>query len=157
MADTQRVNGFITSWGDIAFKLDDERYYGVTEINYGDTRARTKVYGMRRDGLPIGRTRGKYEASEVTAKMTYPAWVELRDALAAQATDSASFGDVIFQGEVQYTYGESDETHTDELIDLCVTGVTVGASEGPDAIMVDITMDCMSIKRDGLTLSGAEQ
>lgn len=152
MADTQRVNGFTTSWGDIHFKLNNERYYGVTEISYGDTRARTKVYGMGRAGTPRGRTRGKYEVAEVTCKMDYPGWIALRDALAGLADDGASFGDVEFEGVVQYSYGTDDETHTDELFQLVVTGVNISASEGPDAIMVDITMDCMGISRDGKTL-----
>lgn len=152
MADTQRINGFAPSWSDCSFKLADSRYYGITEINYSDTRARTKVYGMGRTGTPRGRTRGKYEVGEVTVKMDMVAWNALRDALAALASDSKSYGDVEFEGVMQYAYGDPEETHTDELYSLCVTGVTNAATEGPDALMVDITMDCMGIARDGKTL-----
>jgi len=152
MADTVRVNGFITSWSDISFKLNGERYYGITEINYSDTRKRTKVYGMGRTGTPRGRTRGKYEVGEVTVKMDFPAFVALRDAIAAESSDGNSYGDVEFEGVVQYTYGADDETHTDKLFRLTFDGVTNGASEGPDALMIDVTFDCMGISRDGKTL-----
>jgi hypothetical protein len=152
MADTQRVNGFTTSWSDCSFKLGGDRYYGITEISYGDKRARSKVYGMGRAGTPRGRTRGKYEVDEVTWKMDFPAWVALRDALSALADDRASYGDVEFEGVMQYAYGANEETHTDELFQLVITGVTHSASEGPDAIMVDVTADCMGISRDGKTL-----
>lgn len=157
MADTVRVNGFITSWSDISFKLNGERYYGITEISYSDTRTRTKSYGMGRTGLPRGRTRGKYEVGEVTVKFDFPAWVALRDAVAAESSDGNSYGNVEFEGTVQYTYGADDETHTDELSGLVITGVTNSASEGPDALMVDVTMDCMGITRDGKTLYDSSQ
>ena len=61
MADTQRINGFVPSWGDIYVKINSARYYGITEIAYGDTRVRSKLYGMARHHAPRGRTSGKYE------------------------------------------------------------------------------------------------
>lgn len=151
MADTQRINGYVPSWSDIYVKIDDERYYGISEIAYGDTRARSKVYGMGRAHAPRGRTSGKYEVDEATMKMDKVAATELRRVLALKSTDGKSFGSVIFQVVVQYSDAQG-ETNTDTLHECTLTKQGISASEGPDALMEDVALDVMRIDRNGLTL-----
>lgn len=151
MADTQRINGFVPSWGDIYLKIDSERYYGIAEIAYGDTRVRSKLYGMARHHAPRGRTSGKYEVDETTMKMDLPAAGALRTALAAKAADGKSYGSVTFEVVVQYEDSQGT-VRTDTLHECCITKMAVSHSEGPDALMEDAALDVMSIDRDGLTL-----
>ena len=151
MADTQRINGFVPSWGDIYVKVDSERYYGIGEIAYGDTRVRSKLYGMARHHAPRGRTSGKYEVDEATMKMDLLAAGALREALASKAADGKSYGSVIFEVVVQYEDSQGN-VRTDTLAECCITKMAVSHSEGPDALMEDVSMDVMSIDRDGLTL-----
>lgn len=151
MADTPRINGAVVSWSDAYFKFNEERYYGITDISYGHKRTRTKVYGS--GSTPRGRTSGKYEVDEVSVTMDMHAFVALRDALAAKSSDGNTYGDVEFEGSVQYSYEADSQVFTDELNQLTVTGDSVSMSEGPDPTKVVVTMDCMRILRDGKSLS----
>lgn len=151
MADAQRVNGFEVSWGDIYVKLGEDRYYGISEIAYGDKRTRSKSYGMGRSHAPRGRTAGKYEVDECTMKMLKKSTKELRAALAANAQDSKSYGSVSFQIVVQYA-GADGEVQTDTLHECTLSGDNNSHSEGPDPLYDNLTVDVMRIDRDGLTL-----
>ena len=144
MSDTQRINGFAPSWSDVYVKIADERYYGITEIAYGDTRARSKVYGMGRAQAPRGRTGGKYEVDEATMKVDKVAALALREALAASSSDGKSYGSVTFQTVVQYSDAQGN-TVTDTLHDCVITKMAISASEGPDALMEDVALDVMRI------------
>lgn len=155
MADQQRINGFAPSWSDIYVKIDDDRYYGILEISYGDKRARSKLYGMGKHHAPRGRTAGKYEPDEGSMKMDLPAAHALREALAAKASDGKSFGSVEFQIVVQYADGENTRTHT--LHRCTLAGVTSAHAEGPDALVEDLPFDVLHIDRDGLTLYDATE
>jgi len=151
MADSIRVNGRETSWSDVYFKVSDERYYGITEIAYGDKRTRSKSYGMGRSQAPRGRTSGKYEVDEATVKMLKKSSKTLREALAAAASDGKSYGSVTFQIVVQYA-DTDDEVQTDTLHECVWVGDATSASEGPDALFDSISFDVMRIDRNGLTL-----
>jgi len=150
MADDIRVNGNLHSWGSIVVKVDDERYYGFTSINYSDARERVKAYGMGRHHAPRGRSRGKYSVEPVQITGHKGSVQTLRKAL-ADAGDGESYGDTEFQVIVQYI--EKDDTPITVELDRCVwTKNTSSEEEGPDPLTEDFELDCMLIRRNGLTL-----
>lgn len=150
MADEIRVNGNLHSWGSIVVKVDDERYYGFTSINYSDSRERVKGYGMGRHHAPRGRSRGKYTTEPVQITGHKGSVQQLRKAL-ADAGDGESYGDTEFQVIVQYI--EDDDTPITVELDRCVwTKNTSSEEEGPDPLTEDFELDCMLIRRNGLTL-----
>lgn len=151
MSDELRINGNAHSWGSITVKVAEERFYGFTAISYGDSRTREKVYGMGRHHAPRGRTRGKYEVEPVSLTGPKSTMQALRQSLADKSDDGVSYGDVEFEIVVQYI--ERDETPiTVDLEDCVLTGNTSDESEGAEALMEDVEIDCMRIRRNGLVL-----
>lgn len=150
MSDEIRVNGNLHSWGSIVARVNDERFYGFTAINYGDSRERVKGHGMGRHQAPRGRSRGKYDTEEVTLTGFKGSMAQLRQAL-ADAEGTTTFGDIEFQIVVQYI--EDDDTPITDELDRCVyTGTTASNEEGPDPLKEEIKIDCMLIRWNGLTL-----
>ena len=150
MSDEIRVNGNLHSWGSIVVKLNDDRFYGFSAINYSDSRERVKAYGMGRHHAPLGRSRGKYATEPVQITGRKGAVQQLRKAL-ADAGDGENYGDVEFQVVVQYI--ESDDTPITDELDRCVwVKNTSSHEEGPDPLTEDFELDCMLIRRNGLTL-----
>ena len=151
MADPIIVNGSQMSWGSIVLKLDAERFTGFTAIAFSDKRERVKAYGMGRSHAPRGRSLGKYTIDPV--KLTgWKSSVQIfREALAAQAPDGESYGDVEFQIVCQYI--EGDERDVTVEIDRCVwASNTSSDEENPDPLKEDVEFDAMFIRRNGLAL-----
>lgn len=155
MSDQVRVNGNLLSWGSITVKINDERFTGFSAIGYGDARERVKGYGMGKDQAPRGRSRGKYTTDPVTLTGPKETMQELRAAL-ARAGDGVSYGDTEF--EIVVSYVEANEAPITVEIEQCVWVKNVTAEEeGPDPLKEDIEIDCMRIKRNGLTLYESQQ
>lgn len=151
MSDERRVNGNVHSFNSIVLKIGEDRFTGFTSISYGDARERTKVYGMARHGAPRGRTRGKYTVEPVTLRGPKGSVQAARAMLAQQASDGVSYGDVEFQIVAQYL--ESDDTPITDVLERCVwTKNSASHEEGPDALMDEVEIDCMLIRRNGLVL-----
>jgi len=151
MGDQIRVNGNLHSWGSIVCKIGGERFFGFSAIKYADSRERVKAYGMGRHHAPRGRSRGKYSTEPVMLTGEKGSIQLLRKALADQASDGKSYGDVEFQIVVQYV--ESDDTPiTVEIEDCVFTKNTTSDEEGPDPLKEEIEIDCMRIRRNGLVL-----
>lgn len=156
MADSIRVNGATYSWGSIKFKLAGELYIGFHSIAYSDKRERVKQYGMGRHHAPRGRSAGKYSVDPVKVTGDKGSVQALREALAALASDGISYGNVEFSGLVQYI--ESDQRElTVELDRLTWIANTASDEEAPDPLKEDFELDCMLIKRNGLTLFDASE
>lgn len=156
MADAIRVNGNQYSWGSIRVKVAAEPYTGFTAISYGDKRERVKAYGMGRHHAPRGRSRGKYSTDPVKITAWKGSAQALRAALAAQAADGKSYGDVEFDIAVQYI--ESDETPMIVSIERCVlVGNSASNEEGADPLKEELEIDCFLIRRNGLVLFDASQ
>ena len=150
MADEIRVNGNLLSWGSIEVKVNGDRYFGFTSIGYGDSRERVKGYGMGRAQGPRGRSRGKYQTAPVTLTGHKSSMQTLRQAL-ADAGDGTSYGDTEFEIVVQYF--EADDNAITVEISRCAWGKnTSSEEEGPDPLKEDVEIDCMFIRRNGLTL-----
>lgn len=151
MADQQRINGNAYSWSSIVLKIDGDRFYGFDSITYGDTRERTKGYGMGRSHAPRSRTSGKYIPDPVTLSGDKDAIRELRKKLAASSESGKSFGNTKFEIVVQYI--EEDNSPMTDTLESCVMiKGTGGGEEGSDALSNDIEIDCMLVRWDGLTL-----
>jgi hypothetical protein len=151
MADQIRVNGNQISWGSIIFKLDSERFTGFTAISYSDKRERVKAYGMGRHHAPRGRSRGKYTVEPVKITGWTASVQALREGLARRAADGVSYGDVEFQGLVQYIEA-TEQDITVELDRLVWLTNTTSNEEAPDPLKEEFELDCMLIRRNGLVL-----
>jgi hypothetical protein len=151
MADEIRVNGNQHSWGSIVCKVGGERFHGFTAIKFADSRERVKAYGMGRHHAPRGRSRGKYAVEPVALTGWKSSLQALREALAAQAADKASYGNVVFQIVVQYVE-PGEKPITVELEDCVWSKNTSADEEGPDPLKEEIEIDCMRIRRNGLVL-----
>jgi hypothetical protein len=157
MADQIRVNGNVHSWGSIVAKIDGDRFHGFTSISYGDKRERVKGYGMGRHQAPRARSRGKYSTDPVKLAGPKSTIQALRDKL---ASGSSSYGDTEFQIVVQYVetgVSGGDSPMTVE-IDRCVITADVSTNEeSSDPLKDEIEIDCMLIRRNGLTLFDSSQ
>jgi len=154
VADLIRVNGNQHSWGSIVLKVGGERFFGFTAISYSDKRERVIAYGMARHQAPRGRSRGKYTIEPVKLTGWKGSVQALRDQLANFAVDGVSYGDVEFEIVVQYVEADpTGETPMTVELERCVwTGNSVSEEEGPDPLKEEIEINCMLIRRNGLTL-----
>lgn len=156
MSDQIRVNGNGYGWGSIVLKIGDERIYGITEISYGDKRERAKGYGAARHHAPILRSPGKYTTEPVVIKGYTHTIQNIRDMLAAQAPDEISYGNVESTIAVQYVEAGLGPQH--HQIERCViSDDKQGMTEGPELGMAELQLDCMLIRRNGLTLFDSTQ
>lgn len=150
MSDAIRINGAMTSWSSTSLKIAGEPFYGITSISYGDKRTRSKAYGMGRHHAPRGRSAGKYETDNVKIKGPKATIQAIRDFYASKAEDGASYGTPELDWILQFV--EGDEQQTIELEKLCFAEDTSSNEEGADALQEEVGFDCMSIRRNGLTL-----
>ena len=151
MADLQRVNGNLISWGSLTLKLGNELWSGVTEVTFSQKVEKTKGYGSGPHQGPRGRSKGKYTCEPVKLKMFLDSERELRMKLKALATDGRSYGTVTFDGELFFAEANLPAHHA-IFYGLQWTSESVTASEGSEGIMSEIELDCMFMQRDGGTL-----
>lgn len=151
MADQIRVNGNLQSWGSIIFKVQGERFYGITSINYGDSRERVKAFGMGKSHAPRGKSKGKYDTDNVTASGYAASVQELVDGLAALAPDGVSYGDVEFEIQIQYV-DSGEAPRNVEILGCHIAKFTEANEESPDPLKSDLEISCLRIKRNGKTL-----
>lgn len=152
--DTFRINGATYDYGSASLRINGERYEGVKSIKYDQKRTRTKVTGLNRSRRPKGRTRGNYEAGNVTLTMLRKTAQDLRDALALLSTDGQSYGDA--EVPIVVTYFEPTLGLTkDELLSCSIESDAGGAEDNPDPLYEDVVFSCLHMKRNGKTLYGA--
>jgi hypothetical protein len=156
MGDQVRINGNQQSWGSIVLKIDGDRYYGFTGITYGDKRERVKSYGMGRHQAPRGRSRGKYSTDPVKLTGWKASIQTLREALAAKSANGLSYGDVEFEIVIQFIE-TGDNPQTVEIARCVFVGNSTSDEESADSLKEEIEIDCMAIRRNGLTLFDSEQ
>ena len=151
MSDQIRVNGAIASWGHIVLKIQGERYYGFDQIAFADKRERVKGYGMGRHHAPRGRSLGKYSTDPVKLRGPKGTINALRAQLASLSPDKKSYGNTEIEIVVQYVT-DGEEPLTVELERCVYTGTSSSDEESPDPLKEEIELDCMLIRRNGLTL-----
>lgn len=151
MSDLKRVNGAAPSWGGIVVKIDQERYYGIVGVGYGDKLEMIMGYGMGRHHAPTRRSEGKYSTDPGKLKMYKDSAEVLRAALAAKAEDGRSYGTIEFQIVVQIITKSGKPLHVQ--INRCrLSEEATQHDEGPELLFEDITYSCMSIIKNGKTL-----
>jgi hypothetical protein len=156
MADTVRVNGKQHSWASTIFRVNGERFYGISSISYGDKRERTKTYGMGRHQAPRGRTSGKYTVEALKLKVYTSTAQELRNLFAVETEDGASIGNAEVPIVLQLI--EDDESNITVEFDRCaIASITASHDEGPDPASEEWELDVMLIRRNGQTLFDATQ
>jgi hypothetical protein len=151
MSDAIRVNGNQHSWGSIIFKVEGDPFYGFTAIAWGEKRERVVAYGMGRHQAPRGKSRGKYSTENAKVTGWKGSVQALREALAAKSNNGKNYGDVTFQGVIQYIE-EDDLSVTEELIDCTWAATSTAHEESADPLKEDFEIQFLYAKRNGLTL-----
>lgn len=152
--DERRINGNAMSWASVTWKIGDLRVNGFKAINYKDSRERSPVKGAGRHQAPRGQTSGDYSCEPGTATVEKETAQLIRDALAAKAADSKSFGNVEFEVVVQYEElrGGTPKVITDELHRCFWRESATKAEAGPEAIYEEIAFTVTSIDWGGKSL-----
>jgi hypothetical protein len=151
MADQVRINGNALSWGSIRVKLADEVFSGFTSLAYGDKLTIGKVWGMGKAHAPRARSRGKYETDPVKLAGPKSTIQALRARLAQLSSNGQSYGQVVFQITAEYVEAQ-DSPQLVEIEDCRLIGNTSSDEENPDPLKEEVEIDCMRIRRNGLTL-----
>lgn len=151
MSDPIRVNGVMYSWGSLVFTLDGERYYGFTAVGFGEKREYGKAWSMARHHAPIGRSSGKYTPDVLKVTGWKHSILALKTALGLKSSNQIAYGNVEFQGLLQYI--EPDQTEITWNFDrLKWAANTVSHEESPDPLKADFELDVMGLRENGLTL-----
>ena len=151
MSDPFRINGNIHSWGSLILKVDGEPFTGFTSVGFGEKVTVVLAYGMGKHQAPRARTRGKYEPEPVKIGGPPGSFQILREALAQLSPTGTSYGNVVFQGVLQYV--ETDETPiTIEMGGLRWTANTHSHEESPDPLKEENEFSCVGYRRNGLVL-----
>lgn len=149
MTDTIRVNDQVLSWTSTEFKALGVPYVGIMSIDFSQTRKRKSVFGMKKDGRQIGRTRGKYEPGAVTMRWLAESYDILTDQLTPLGLGS--------YGSARWTASLSGfEIGGKPLLwifeDLIIDEDKVSAAEGIDELAYDVVMNVRGITLNGKTL-----
>ncbi len=122
---------------------------GIQSLDFEQTRERKGVYGMRRDGTPLGKTAGKYGVKSFNMKFLVASYDTLTDYLTPIGL--GSYGDAEFSVHVQYIENEVDVI-TYDFGGCTIDGEKESPAEGNDELTVDVTIGCLSIIKNGKTL-----
>jgi hypothetical protein len=154
--DEKRINGAQVSWASIKVKFDGDDVVGFTSLNYGDFLETAKTWGMGKHHAPRGRSRGKYNTDPVKLAGPPSTMEALRQKLAAKSPDGQSYGLVEFLIVAQYV--EDGEPPMTVEIERCRYVKNVeNREEGSEALKDEIEIDCMLIRRNGLTLCDSSE
>ncbi len=140
------INGNEYSWASLSARFGGARLDGAKSIKYSDEiEGREAVYGASRK--PRGRTRGRYKVGDCSLTLY------LSDFKNLIASLGNGWGDV--EGELVVHFEEGDEIHEHVLERVKLSGADHSAEEGTDAATVEIKLNVMDIRRDGLYLVAA--
>lgn len=160
MTDVLRINNTVHSWNSTLCNIAGAPFNGLLSVDWGHSRKRKKVFGMRRDGRPLGRTAGKYEPKDVVITMLDDSWDVLSTILTTLGL--GSFGDAEFPILIQtfepgIPLAGAPPVLTLSLIDCAVTDVEESRAEGIDEVVRKITLDVMQIIENGKTLNSIQR
>jgi hypothetical protein len=153
--DEVRVQGRLVSWASNIFKLNGVRYYGVTAVNWDQSRERVLGYGQNRSGLPRGQTAGKYVPGVLKVKMFKDTAIQMRKDLASLAPDGKSYGEVEVPATNQVAEGTFNSTA--EFIRCSVAKETPGVEESGEPTQEEWEFTTHGILTDGLSLFNQQQ
>lgn len=150
--DQIRVNGYHADSGSIVAKFDGVDYYGFTEISgYGDTVEEKPLFGYNQRRGPRGRTKGVKKPDKVTLKGPLSTTRAFARAIKAKAKDGKLSTP---QFPITVSFVDGDEPHTDLLLQCRILKVNTAlpTAESSDAVIEELEIQPMSIKRDGVEL-----
>ena len=150
MSDEVRINGIAHSWASTKFKIDGERYSGISSISYSDKLETSFGYGMGKAHKPRAQSRGKYSAEMVVMKVQTSTAQDIRDQLANKG-DGTSYGVVVVPMVLQYLEPD-DKPITVEFEDCRLVEDGSSDEEGPDVLTCEIKFTTIGIIRNGKTL-----
>jgi len=125
---------------------------GTLSLDYEQKRDRKIVYGMKRNGTPLGKTAGKYSPSPVTVRFLLDDYTNLL--LPALTTlGLGSYGDASFP--MMLTYEEP--LNPLSTVNIAWAGCTIDGekdaiAEGTDEAAVDVTIGPLAMTRNGQLL-----
>lgn len=124
---------------------------GWKSAKYSDKRTRSKVKLMDKSLAPVDLTQGEYNADQITLEMLKQTVQALRNRIALLSTDGTSFGQVKFNGSLQYTQ-IGLPSQNDEWIGMMWSGNDGAVSASPDPLYESVTFDVMKLKWNGVKL-----
>jgi hypothetical protein len=126
---------------------------GVIGQGYEDKRVHPLIWGSRRDGKPNGKGAGRYEPGALTLDVEEATAQLIKEALAAESDDAASYGDVSFTTQIQlYEPSKSLSTIT-MTFDECHTDSVKGDYPNtPDGLKKSFGLSYLGCDENGLTL-----
>lgn len=146
------INGTIHDASSVVIRIAGKEYEGLLGIKYSQTRKRTRVKAIGKGGVPIGKTRGTYNAEEGSFTMLRQYAQMLRDDLAARSKNGKSYGDESFPITVQ-TVEPGTSPIVDKLFDCCIDGDDGSAEESStDGLKEEIKFSMARMTRNGKTL-----
>lgn len=151
MTDLVRINGVPFSWASSIFKVDGFPYKGILEFNYEQKRERKVVYGARRDGVPLGKTPGKYSVPSMSLKMLKGSADILTTYLTAKGL--GSYGDASFVFIMQCIEPDPLATPLNVVCESCtIDGKKDSAAEGIDELVTEFEIGCLQLTENAKRL-----
>lgn len=140
------INGNAYSYASIRITLDDQRYIGVTSINYGDKLSPSKVRGAAQ--MPLGETAGDYDATCDFEMLELDARAFM-EAIGTPLTSSR------FNIAVEYAE-EGLDTYVDNIKGVRIVEVNKSQSQGTDGLKIKFTCSVLQpIDYQGISLAPA--
>lgn len=153
MPDVVRVNSTIYSWESTILKLDNTPWTNILSIDHEQKRERKVVHGMRLDGTPLGKTRGKYTVPAFNMKFLVDSYDALTSYLVTK-TGSPSYGDAEFTITLQVVDPNlnSGKPLTTVALNCTIDGEKESKEEGIDESLVEVAIGCLKMTKNGKTL-----
>ncbi len=156
MIDFVRLNNRVVSAKSVSFGIAGVPYQGITAMDYSEKMDKELVYDSDKSGGPVGMTSGKYGAEPASITMLKDVFtlkfLTQFGILSAANLAPGAWGQALpFPVSIQYI-----ELPFPPILDLLsgceITGAKDTYAEGINAAVVVISLQPMSMSRNGLTL-----
>ncbi len=156
MIDFVRLNNRVVSAKSVSFIIAGVPYQGITAMDYSEKMEKELVYDADKSGGPVGMTAGKYGAEPASITMlkdvfTVKFLTQFGILSAANLAPGSWAQALPFPIVVQYV--ELPIPPITDLLSGCeITGAKDAYAEGINAAVVVISLQPMSMSRNGLTM-----
>lgn len=156
MIDFVRLNNRVMSAKSVTFGIGGVPYQGITAMDYAEKMEKELVYDADKSGGPVGMTYGKYGAEPASITMLKDVFtmkfLTQMGVLSAANLAPGAWGQA-FPFPVSVQYIELPMLPCLDLLSGCeITGAKDAYAEGINAAVVVISLQPMSLSRNGLTL-----